>query len=259
MWSPTIGFRRARRHGLVALDDALRALGRSGDMGLRTADVPLQAIVGSAGRAADFDGDFRPVNTALRHRWERMARAVQDGWEPPAVRLVQLGELYFVTDGHHRVSVARHFGRETISARVQRICTTAYGLACLRAAHLPVKAAERRFLERVPLDDRVRERLWLDDPAQWVRLADAAEAWALRGGLGQGRVLDRRELAATWWADEVEPLVARLRAAGVGADLRDIQLYVTALMARDRRGLTAWPADVARLVGRGGLPGRSAA
>lgn len=230
---------------LIPLDDALQALGRNGDMGRRTAEVPLRSIVGSAGRPADFDGEFRLVNKALQHRWEQLARAVRAGWEPPPVALVQLGELYFVTDGHHRVSVARHLGRHTITARVHWICTVAYAMSCLRAAHLPTKAAERRFLERVPVSGQVRHHLWLDDAAQWARLADAAEAWGLRRSLEHRRTLDREELAATWWAEEVEPLVTRLREAGVGTDLRDVQLYVTALAVRDHLGHVSWPSDIA--------------
>lgn len=232
----------------MALDDALAALGRDGDMGQRTTDVAVADIVGSAARAADFDHQFRLVNDALAPRWQQLARAMAAGAEPPPVRLVQLGELYFVTDGHHRVSVARSLGRRMITAHVIRLCTIAYARACLRSAHLPVKAAERRFLERVPVADQVRRQLWLDDPAQWARLADAAEAWALRRALEQRATKSRDELARTWWAEEVAPLVSRLRAAGVGTDLRDVQLYVTALAARDRLGRASWPADIAERV-----------
>lgn len=230
---------------LIPLGDALQALGSNGDMGRRTVDVPLANIVGSAGRPFDFDGEFRLANKALRHRWEQLARAVSDGWEPPPVRLVQLGELYFVTDGHHRVSVARHLGRLTITAQVHRVCTVAYAMSCLRAAHLPIKAAERRFLERVPVPSRARRRLWLDDAAQWARLADAAEAWGLRRSLEHHRMMGREELATAWWTEEVEPLVTRLRETGVGTDLRDVQLYVTALAVRDRLGDSRWPNDLA--------------
>ena len=239
--------RREASHSqrLIPLDDALESLGRDGDMGWRTTDVPLANIVGSAARTSDFDAEFRLRNRALQRRWEQLARAMKAGAEPPPVQLVQLGELYFVTDGHHRVSVARHLGRLVVTARVHRICTVAYAMCCLRAAHLASKAAERRFLERVPVTDRVRRQLWLDDPAQWPRLADAAEAWALRRSLERSGPMGREELAATWWTEEVEPLVSSLRAAGAGTNLRDVQLYVTALAARDRLGLTSWSPDIA--------------
>lgn len=239
--------RRARRRGhpgLMRLDDALQALGRDGEISRRTGDVRIAAIVGSEGRPFDFDHEFRPLTKQLQPRWQRLFDAVDSGLEPPPVDLVQLGELYFVRDGHHRISVAKALGREWITARVHRICTIAYAQACLQAAHLPNKAAERRFLERIPLPNALRTQLWLDEPAQWARLIDAAEAWALRRTLSGDGPTDRCELAATWWTDEVEPVIATLRAAGIGTDLRDVQLYVTALAIRDQLGPPSWPADL---------------
>jgi hypothetical protein len=231
------------RPALMRLDDALAALGEDGVMSRRVAEVPLSNVVGTIDRPHDFDMNFRLVNAYLRERWEGLARAVDGGFEPPPVDLVQLGELYFVADGHHRVSVLRARGRTVVAARVLRICTVAYAMACLRAAHLASKAAERRFLERVPLAECVRSDLWLDEPAAWLRLADAAEAWALRRSLVGHGPGDRRELADSWWVDEVMPVLDRLRATGAGLDLRDVQLYVTALAARDRLGLDRWPTD----------------
>ena len=237
--------RKREPDGLVSLDDALAALGRDGDIGRpAVVEVPVANIVGSSQRAGDFDAQFRLINPALQDRWEQLAEAMRAGFEPPPVSLIRLGELYFVKDGHHRVSVARALGRLVIAARVEDICTVAYANACLRAAHLPSKAAERRFLDRVPVPQEVRRELWLDDPAQWARLADTAEAWGLRRVLEDGQPLDRCELAKSWWAEEVEPLVARLRDAGVGVDLDDVQLYVTALTVRDRLGAANWSEDV---------------
>ncbi|MQA95946.1 MAG: hypothetical protein GEV11_15320 [Streptosporangiales bacterium] len=166
------------------------------------------------------------------------------GVEPPPVHLVQLGELYFVADGHHRVSVARELGRLVITAQVHRICTVAYGMACLRAAHLASKQAELEFLRRVPLPEEVRADLWLDSPAEWMRLADAAQSGALDRTHAGRAPADRHELAATWWAEEVTPVLNGLRAAGHGLDLRDVQVYATALAIRDRLGSSDWPPDL---------------
>ncbi len=169
----------------------------------------------------------------------------------PPVRLVQLGELYFVADGHHRVSVARERGQLVVTAQVRRICTVAYAMSCIRAQHLTTKAAERSFLERVPLAEDLREQLWLDRPADWARLADTAEAWGLRRSLVRGDRLDRHGLAAAWWRDEVVPVLHHVRARGIGLALRDVELYVAALGVRDELGLPHWPADLAERLARG--------
>jgi hypothetical protein len=233
----------------MRLDETLAALGDDGVMGRRRAEVPVDEIVGTAERQHDFDHEFRLVNGALRDRWQRLEALVRQGVEPPPVTLVQLGELYFVLDGHHRVSVARALGRVAVSADVLRVCTVAYAMCCIRLAHLPSKAAERRFLERVPLPEEARTDLWLEDPAAWTRLADAAESWALREAFAGRPVTDRGRLAERWWADEVVPLLGRLRAVGVGEGLRDVALYATALAARDRHGAGDWPEDLSTLLG----------
>lgn len=215
---------------LLTLDDALAAFGRDGDMGCRVAEVPVDSIVGTQARDGDFDREFRPRSARVRERWLGVASAVRSGAELPPVELVGLGAMYFVRDGHHRVSVARALGWSTITARVQRICTVAYAELCIRLAHLPSKAAERLFLERVPLPDEIRERLWLDEPADWMRLADAAEAWGFRRGLDGRTPERRRDFAAAWWADEVLPAVAGACCDG----LRDVQRYLDVLTHRQR-------------------------
>lgn len=230
---------------LLTLDDVLGALGHDGDMGRRCDEVPVEQIVGTVARSHDFDAEFRLRNPALRDRWEHVARTFGQDREVPAVRLVQLGEIYFVVDGHHRVSVARQRGQHVIPAEVQRICTVAYAMCCIRAQHLQSKAAERAFLERVPLPEDVRAQLWLERPADWLRLADAAEAWGLRRTLAVDGRLDRYGLAAAWWYEEVEPVLRRLRSNGVGLALRDVQLYVAALAMRDELGVSHWPEDLA--------------
>lgn len=130
-----------------------------------------------------------------------------------------------------------------------QVCTTAYALCCLRLSHLPSKAAERRFLERVPLPVKLRSGLWLDDPAEWMRLAEAAEAWGLRESLDGRGLADRCELAERWWAEEVVPVLERVRSAGIGLDLRDVQLHATALAISDRHGCGVWPADLEHRLG----------
>jgi hypothetical protein len=212
--------------------DAIAALGRDGDMIVYPDDVRTDRIVGTVGRAGDFDARFRLVNQALRARHRSVADAVAAGIALPRVELIQLDEMYFVVDGHHRVSVARAREQHSVPAIVRRICTTAYAMWCLRLSHLASKAAEREFLLRVPLPDDTRAELWLDRPADWARLADAAEAWGFRRGLAG---IGPRELGQRWWTDEVVPLVGRLRASGRGVGLRDIELYAADLADRDRR------------------------
>ena len=84
--------------------------------GLRA--VRIDNIVGSAGRLEDFDLDFLPINDRMRERWVSIAMAANAFAPLPPVELVQVGEEYFVRDGHHRISVARARRQEMIDADV---------------------------------------------------------------------------------------------------------------------------------------------
>jgi hypothetical protein len=95
--------------------------------------VPIMAIRGSEGRSADFDAHFRPLNTHTRTRWTGLAEANDRGVSFPPVELVQSGDVYFVRDGHHRISVANAFGQREIEAEV-----TVW--ECRAAVEAPVKS-----------------------------------------------------------------------------------------------------------------------
>ena len=74
------------------------------DAGKRT--VPIRQIRGSEGRCDDFDVAFLPLKEHTETRWLYVASASLRGLGLPAVELIQLGEISFVRDGHHRISVA---------------------------------------------------------------------------------------------------------------------------------------------------------
>jgi hypothetical protein len=86
--------------------------------------VAIAQIAGSVERARsqDFDPEFRPRNPQLKERWLSVAARRQAGGTLPPVDLVQVGERYFVVDGHHRISVDRALGHATIRARVTMLC-----------------------------------------------------------------------------------------------------------------------------------------
>ena len=80
--------------------------------------VSIDRIVGSEGRYADFNRQFLPRHEHLRHRWTRVDEALIGQINLPPIRLYEIGGVYFVRDGNHRVSVARAQGGEKIDAEV---------------------------------------------------------------------------------------------------------------------------------------------
>lgn len=80
--------------------------------------VPLAKIIGSEGRSRDFDRGFNPLNDSTRERWLHVYSAMSQELGLPLVTLIEIGGMYFVRDGHHRISVARALGKLDIDAEV---------------------------------------------------------------------------------------------------------------------------------------------
>jgi hypothetical protein len=92
------------------------AIGDRSAAGMQT--VPIRQICGSEGRCDDFDIGFHPLREHREDRWVSVARAQLRGLGLPAVELIQVGDAYFVRDGHHRISVAAALGQQEIDAVV---------------------------------------------------------------------------------------------------------------------------------------------
>jgi hypothetical protein len=80
--------------------------------------VPLRQIRGSENRTDDFDAAFHPRANHDAFRWRGVAQAWMSGIDLPPVELIKVGEIYFVRDGHHRISVAAALGVQEIDALV---------------------------------------------------------------------------------------------------------------------------------------------
>jgi hypothetical protein len=87
--------------------------------------VPLDKIVGSVNRYLDFDRAFFPRQGRTRNRWLSINKAYYRDIALPPVELLKVGEMYFVSDGHHRISVARARGQEFVDASVTEIDSAA--------------------------------------------------------------------------------------------------------------------------------------
>jgi hypothetical protein len=114
LWAKLTG-RSRRLLTLAELKTASSVRARS-HVGVRT--VPIQQIRGSESRSQDFDRDFNPLQDHNKGRWLSVATAWQRGKMLPPVELIQVGDVYFVRDGHHRISVARAMGQQHVEAVV---------------------------------------------------------------------------------------------------------------------------------------------
>lgn len=103
---------------LISFTDMKQLLKPSGEVYKGMQTIPVKLIVGSEGRYKDFDNNFFPKRTFLKNRWERVDLAHYQDVTLPPVNLYELGGVYFVRDGNHRVSVAKAQGIEYIDAEV---------------------------------------------------------------------------------------------------------------------------------------------
>jgi hypothetical protein len=212
---------------MLPFDEVVAALGRRGESDLGVQVVPLETIVGTVDRGSGgFDRAFRPVSDEIRGRWERVATARRQGVELPPIDVYRIGDLHFVRDGHHRVSVARALGDETIKARVRLVQTELGAGRELEIGDLPLKRHERVFHERVPLAPAKRARIAISDEWRYVQLASLVEAWGFRASHQRGQLLSREQAADAWFDEEYQPVTRVLAELGAGGGGTETERYL---------------------------------
>ena len=110
---------------ILSFDEVIAALGWRGEHYLGLQTIQLDTVAGTVDSLRDFDRSFRPTSNRVRQRWERLDLARRRGAAIPPIDVYRLGDLHFVKDGHHRVSVARAAGQKTIEAYVTEVLTRA--------------------------------------------------------------------------------------------------------------------------------------
>jgi len=161
--------------------------------------IPLDAIVGSVGRYTDFTRTFLPRRADDQDRWARVKAAMEEGIGLPPIEVYKVGEVYFVADGNHRVSIARQEDFKTIEAYVIEYTTDIELTPDVQPEDLIVKAeyvefrnATRIHETRPNVDlavtsccqyDKLMEQIHVsqyvlqEDKKQDVPLQDAAAYW----------------------------------------------------------------------------------
>ena len=115
-------------------------------------EIPVNSIIGSVNRYQDFMRDFLPGKNIDVERWSNVSRANQELIGLPPIEVYQIGEVYFVIDGNHRVSVAKQLGATEIEAYVTELQSRVPLTADVRPEELVLKAEYTKFLENTNLD-----------------------------------------------------------------------------------------------------------
>jgi hypothetical protein len=218
-------FRRAvmsmltRRGGrLLSLDEVLDAAGAEGRAERGVQEIPVDRIAGSAAplKAGDFGPGFLPMSPRLRDRWTRIYREMVEGAELPPIDVYKVGDLYFVIDGHHRVSVARALGRPVINARVIEVRTRAPLGPQADPQHLLRAAEYANFLEVTQLHrTRPEARLECSRLGRYDEFLKQILGHQYFLGLKRGSPVPLPEAAASWYDTVYKPIADLIRKHGV--------------------------------------------
>ena len=177
--------------------------------GLQTIDV--DKIVGTVDRSDDFDRDFLPRSPQTRERWERLERAFPSLGFPP-ITAYQVGDVYFVIDGNHRVALAKQKGAEFIDAEVTEIHTDIEIDEDIDFERIIYLEQARRFMQQSGLErSRPMARIDFSRPQGFVELLDVVKAHGYDLMMEKGTVLEPHEIAADWYDRVYLPAVESIR------------------------------------------------
>jgi hypothetical protein len=152
----------------------------------------------------------------------------------PPVDVYRVGDMYFVRDGHHRVSIAIASGQTTIDAYVTEVKTTLTPEHIRTRRDLVCKSYERMFISRVPLRPSARAKIEVSDPWSYAELGECVEAWGFRYIQHERRFCDRAEIAERWFNEEYTPVVKMLRDADLLGSGTEAEAYMRLAAERYR-------------------------
>ncbi|HSB89539.1 MAG TPA: hypothetical protein VLD63_05890 [Anaerolineales bacterium] len=243
---------RPRR--LLAFDEVRERLRLGGPLYRGVQSVPLAQIIGSVDRYRDFDRLFLPTQSHTEDRWRKISRAWYDEVDLPPVLLYKVGEVYFVVDGNHRVSVAREHGQTHIDAEVREVESRVPVTPDIRAEDLQRMGETVEFLERTRLD-RLRPEAVVEPTilGGYDRLLEHICVHRYFMGIDEKRPVSEEESVTHWYDTLYRPVVDLVESSDVldefpGRTATDLYLWIMDhlhFLRGQPGGEQAGPADAA--------------
>ncbi len=203
---------------LYSYDEVAKRLNARQQIERGTQMVPLDQIVGSVGRYRDFTRTFLPRAGVNQERWTRIDSALHSLEGFPPVELFKIGEVYFVRDGNHRVSVARANGATHIEAYVTEIQTDVpLTLDDFERDQWIIKVEHKEFMDNTQLDRlRPDNNIRFTEPGRYAMLIDHIEVHRYLRDLelersGSPKRLEWFEAVESWYDNVYMPVVEAIR------------------------------------------------
>jgi len=177
--------------------------------------IPVADIVGTVDRRPDFAPGFLPRDFEARDKWRRVEQAFPTSDFPPIV-VYQVGEAYFVVDGHHRVGIAKMRDIEFIDAEVTEVALR-HPLNAELDVGAVIHAEQRRiFMEASGLGEaRPDAEIEFSRPLGYVELLDLVKAFGYELLLETGGRLTSSDIAGRWYDEVFLPALAQIEAEGL--------------------------------------------
>jgi hypothetical protein len=194
--------------------------------------VRVDQIIGSLNRYHEFDRAFLPAEDQIASRWQNIDRAFYKDISLPPVLLYKVGEVYFVVDGHHRVSVAREKGQEFIEAEVRECATKVNITPDIKPEDLEILGEKVHFLERTHLDVlKPESRIRLTIPDGFDRMMEHIAVHRYFMGLDLKRDITEEEAITHWYDTVYMPIIKVIRQSKIlkefpGKTEGDLYLWV---------------------------------
>lgn len=211
-----LAFLTGQKNDLMPFDLVSAKLHIGGPIYRGVRPVPVANIIGSVNRYKDFDRAFLPTQDFTASRWQSINRAWYEDVNLPPILLYQVGEVYFVVDGNHRVSVARELGQEYIDADVRECAVRVPVTPNLQADDLEELGVKVAFLERTGFDHlRPDAQLDVTVLGGYDRLLEHIAVHRYFMGLDFKRDIDEAEAVGHWYDEVYQPVVAVIRESGL--------------------------------------------
>jgi len=217
---------------LLSYDEIRKKLHIGGPVYRGVQTVQLDQIAGSLNRYHQFDRFFLPTQDTDSQRWQNISRVMYQDIDLPPVVLYKVGQVYFVVDGHHRVSVAREQGVEFIEAEVRECATRVDITPDLKPEDLEILHTKVHFLERSHLDVlRPGSNIDLTIPDGFDRILEHIAVHGYFMGLDLKRDITDAEEVTDWYDKVYLPIVNVIRSCDIlddfpGKTEGDLYLWV---------------------------------
>ncbi len=212
-WDEVLALVRGKPAELLSFEDirARLRLREENYKGLQ--EVPLNQIAGSVGRYREFTSKFLPKRSKMQERWSRVYAQASGMMGLPPIELYKVGDVYFVRDGNHRVSVARQLGAKTIQAHVTELPTSISLRPGMSEQELDNVTAYAEFLDitRLPYTRPHHQSIMLSEISRYDDLLGHINLHRAVLESTAGEPVTIEEAAADWYDNVYRPAVTLIR------------------------------------------------